>query len=755
MKNTDSKAITLKIPGSDKDVNLAAYLVDNNGNLIESAPFDRDTATLQQSRSTIQGQYRIYVAQVFPKDYKKEVNEVALVNAGAYQVVQNFSGNEIRIGHLPGIIYDPWLFDFCEIEGNITNTLTVNGTDTTSPVCNARVHIEQVETRLRFPWWPIWYERIPDWVIDEIRTQLLKAVPEGKKRQISSPIPGAVMDGIRSTSRDTVLQTLVDNHELFRPYFCWWPWCWPWFYYTTSDTIVYTDCNGNFNWWEIFLEGGSANIYVWVEVLIDGSWTTVYRPFLPCGTHWAYQCGSPINISLDNPYIPPCGCEAVIPGAYVQMDSVNGGANIRGIQQSPTASGHLANAVGLTAYRSYGNISPFGSSFTFRLYFGAGLQGAIFNGNTVTHYRWSYTRITDPYLNPVSDSVHYLNPAISKPYWYYTAEPGGGFERFDKAFPLGPIVLDPANNPVSPMYKIPHGIPDQDDPTLPADAQGFPYTDSIQVATANNLPDGLYEFTFELVDDYGNVVPIPKVDCPFLVEALPGDVNPDDATAINADGLSANGYAEDYVIHDGSGNVIGFNFQMRIDNSSCYAGISDAIIAGQTTDTECGTGTYENLTDPVELLFQAGHPHNFATYSFNVYKGNSGLVPPTGSVNPNSSGTSANQNGPGPIPGMPPLVTMGNNNYSITQVSTINSPAVPATSTTPAVPENPENWVSNMDQYQQTMPVGDLLGSCTTAAFSENLYVAATHTDGVNRLSEYDAQWVAAIAISPELVPAS
>ena len=217
MKSTDAKVITLKIPGSDKDVNLVAYLVDNDGNLIESAPFDRDTATLQQSRSTIQGQYRIYVAQVFPKDYKKEVNEVALVNAGAYQVVQSFSGNEIRIGHLPGIIYDPWLFDFCEIEGNITNTLTVNGTDTTSPVCNARVHIEQVETRLRFPWWPIWYERIPDWVIDEIRTQLLKAVPEGKKRQISSPIPGAVMDGIRSTSRDTVLQTLVDNHELFRP----------------------------------------------------------------------------------------------------------------------------------------------------------------------------------------------------------------------------------------------------------------------------------------------------------------------------------------------------------------------------------------------------------------------------------------------------------------------------------------------------------------------------------------------------------
>jgi len=58
MKNTDAQVVTVKIPesGGDKNVPLAAYVVDNNGNLVESAAFDRETATLQRSRNAIQGQ---------------------------------------------------------------------------------------------------------------------------------------------------------------------------------------------------------------------------------------------------------------------------------------------------------------------------------------------------------------------------------------------------------------------------------------------------------------------------------------------------------------------------------------------------------------------------------------------------------------------------------------------------------------------------------------------------------------------------
>src|SRR5450432_75546 len=623
MKSNNSKEVTLKIAAGEvkENVTLMAYVVDNNGKLIETATFKKDSATLKQTRGDMNGQQRIYLAQPFPKEFEKRVNERELVKAGAYQIVQSFKGSDIFINKVPPSLVGAILcfHEYCRIEGNISNLLQINGEQINSPVCNARVHIEQVETRLRWPWPPIWYDRIPEWVIDEIRDKLLHWPPpppdpleqvgvqvreniqvprllsvsgtanreELLKSNPILPIPADVMQSIRSGSRETVIQTLADNHLLFIPYFCRWARFWPYLYYiATEESVVYTDCNGHFESWEIFfscIPRIPLNIYIWVEVFISGSWVTVYRPWLPCGTYWSYACGSPITVDLRNPYIPPCSCGEAIPGALVQMDSLSGGATIRSIQQSPTASGHLANAVGLGAYGGYGNISPFGESFSFRLYFGSGLHGAVFNGKTITHYRWRYTRIKDAYLQNVTDGVHYLQSKVDKDYWYYLPEAGGGFERIDNTIPLGPVFVDPANHSIPPMYSIPHGVPVEDDPTVPADAQWDPFTDSVEVETVDlhgRWDDGLYEFTFELLDDYGNVVPIPKLNCPFLVQALPADVNPDNATAINADGLSANGYAENYVIHDGAQQVIGFNFQVRIDNTPCYAGISNALVAG-------------------------------------------------------------------------------------------------------------------------------------------------------------------------------
>jgi hypothetical protein len=46
-----------------------------------------------------------------------------------------------------------------------------------------------------------------------------------------------------------------------------------------------------------------------------------------------------------------------------------------------------------------------------------------------------------------------------------------------------------------------------------------------------------------------------------------------------------------------------------------------------------------------------------------------------------------------------------------------------------------------------------MLGACPQAAFAENLYVNATHTDGVNELNNLDASDTAAIAIAPAPLP--
>ena len=132
-----------------------------------------------------------------------------------------------------------------------------------------------------------------------------------------------------------------------------------------------------------------------------------------------------------------------------------------------------------------------------------------------------------------------------------------------------------------------------------------------------------------------------------------------------------------------------------------------AIVDGNTTDTACGVGRYDNkTTDKAIIRFLAGQPLNFAYYGFNVVKGNSNAVPVA-----NSAG----------------YVTQSDNGYSI---STILDAGVQKTF------------------YQKQLNVSDMLGSCNMAAFAEVLRVRATHTNGSVRISSYDSEDVGAIAMA-------
>jgi hypothetical protein len=90
------------------------------------------------------------------------------------------------------------------------------------------------------------------------------------------------------------------------------------------------------------------------------------------------------------------------------------------------------------------------------------------------------------------------------------------------------------------------------------------------------------------------------------------------------------------------------------------------------------------------MTYTASHPNGFATYSFTLYRGVNPLTPPSTS---------------GPVNG---------GSFSTTQTTTY------------------------------------LLGGCTVAGYSENVYVAASATDGWYRLSGYDAQAVRAFVLAPE-----
>ncbi|HTI59917.1 hypothetical protein [Mucilaginibacter sp.] len=744
-KREDKSPVIIRVPrGSEKTAeNLRLYLVDTEGAVIESVSLKGGEVKLKTSSQNIKANAKVYIAPELPADVKDiTITEKKLINMGAWQPSFRLPPNNIsQIPFFPPFPF-PLPFGWCNITGIVTKTFNVNGVPEVLPICDAKVHICDVER--------IWFiiNRIPDAVLNDLRHRLqaviklpipipdpgpertinlgrlaTAAAPLAQARALAAELPtrpelpSHVQNSVLTGSLESFRASIVNNFGLYHPYLCWWPWFWPWFYECEEIATVTTDCNGRFDYNMLYFLNNHPNVYVWVEVLINGCWVTVYRPWISCNTYWNYACGTDINISVTNPDILPCTCHGdSIDDDHVWIENVNYGTSIRHIQQSATPSGHLANAVGLTAYGGYGNISPFAKSFPFVVQFGDGL-----NAMGVTYYRWSYQQRKDAYLTNVPDTRHIIGGDLAKSYNHWIQVTPTDWENLPGSVTLGPF-LDSSNRV---MYKVPHL-----DAAVDSGVAGAFWnadTASVNINT-NAWNPGLYEFTLELLDNNGNVVPLNAN--PFKVDRLGTDPAPvpPGLTTIDADGL-----AENYVIKNIAGKTIGFKFLMRVDNDYCYGGIADALVDGNSTDTECGTGYYDDKNnDNVDLFFEAGHPHNFAVYSFSVYKGNSGALAFAG-----SSGASANANNVIP----PAMVTTGDNVYDI---SLVDIP-VPA----PPLPPNPVHPVSHMDQYHKSIPVRDMLGTCTMAAFSENLYVTGTQTNGNTTLLGFDANYVAAIAIAP------
>jgi hypothetical protein len=135
-----------------------------------------------------------------------------------------------------------------------------------------------------------------------------------------------------------------------------------------------------------------------------------------------------------------------------------------------------------------------------------------------------------------------------------------------------------------------------------------------------------------------------------------------------------------------SGNS--FIMSIHIDNRPTSAALPIPTLDGNPPDPKCGLLEYTVLPGPppgpsgtVTIQYTATQPDNFANYSYRLSRGVNPLFPPT---------------------------TSG-------QVSAATNPAT------------------------VTLGVGYLLGGCAIAGFGEDLYVAATATDGWTRLSQYDS----------------
>ncbi|MCB9286525.1 MAG: hypothetical protein H6560_04340 [Lewinellaceae bacterium] len=709
---------------------LIAVAFSKDGQLLASARPDKEQVQFDLKPE----QLRYSRVFVFPEP-PGGIEGITLARAERLQAyepaIRLGPNNQLDISRIPQQLIRKWLWTRCCARGRVTKRFLIDGAWQDMPVCNAIVHICEVDPIL------IVLPRIPDRVIERLRDVLLERIPIPFPDPIPDPPPfieqlpplpppnpfanriqtiarplGGVQEASASLARQAIelpqevrieLQhanatrtrnLIAENIGIFRPYLCLWPWFWPWLYRCDEITTVRTDFNGRFEacfWRQIFEE--KADLYFWVEYEIDGVPTTVYRPSIPCNTYWDYECGSEVEIRVSDERIP-FGCQQPIPGQIAWVKTIGWGAHISRIEQAFGAGilqqGRIFRTVGLTDYATGGlshglgnqKVRPFARNLRFIVQFGSG-----FPSSSVTHYRWSYRKTHNDKLVPASASEQAWTPLdqrnISKP---YTVEvTSGSITTFDtKYFPLGPFTIGSVN-----AYKIPPVSPKGPDVGNDPTAEWDQNTMTMAIDSDSLKGDGLYEFKLEFFNASG--------------------VRQNVADTVNQVSNPANlGQSQpagsEFLLPASEDGFKPFRMKVRIDNQKSTALIYNVQVDGAYSSTECGFVRYKDKgTSDVNFRFRASHPNDFATFNFNVVRGNSS--------DPLSNADTGGMTG------------ASTSNYAL----------------------------SAAGLYQNGVNVGYLLGTCPDkAAFAEHLYVNGLHTNGTSILDDFDASALAAFALEPE-----
>ncbi|MCA1553794.1 MAG: hypothetical protein LC737_05405, partial [Chloroflexi bacterium] len=103
----------------------------------------------------------------------------------AYEPVWQFKPESSvqEIGAIPSALSKFWLWCQCRVRGRVVRPVTIGGTTQELPVCNARVHICEVD-----PWY--WFIiRLPDHLIFKLRDDLIQLEREPFRHPIPLPDP--------------------------------------------------------------------------------------------------------------------------------------------------------------------------------------------------------------------------------------------------------------------------------------------------------------------------------------------------------------------------------------------------------------------------------------------------------------------------------------------------------------------------------------------------------------------------------------
>ncbi len=629
-----------------KDLRSVAYVFDRRGALLGAAAIEGETAKLSIDAGEA-ASARLLIGPELPPHRKGETPTVErLQGIGAYEPAWRFDPKRPiqDLIPIPERLWRPWFWCRCLVRGQVVRRVSVAGVLEDLPVCHARVHICEVDPII------IILKRLPDDLILRLRDELLVELhrpipipdpppfvidpgwidpsPENLARRDLSRVRIGLLetvqplaaDGIaeaetaqplilrtesptwlRSTSVSSLRASLLANVDFIRPYLCW-PWIWPW-YRCDEFAVLETNADGRFETtfgYPCF--GDKPDIYVWVEFSIGGVWTAVYKPPIACNTRWDYLCGDDITIRLTDPRVPVCGEPPESPGKSVTIVGI--GENVSTHELQMTAPGA---SQGLTTAGE-----PFGGVLEPRVLFG---RTALLAAG-ITHYRWSYRRLTaSDGTTSVSDpNFHHLDHAVTRHYAVPSGLPGVG-----PSYPIEPMGPEFGS---SNLFKIQPFTPSA------AGTDGWvildSHTDNASAFFPTNLlntldPEavaGRYELKLELFKIVGGIPAVVDLTAQAVELFIPDQDAPFGAlTVTTSPPASPEFYFKDPVSH----HTMAFRLVVRIDNNVCHGNIIDVNVAGVGAGP-CGFIEYHHHHDAT-ISFMASHPHDFATFGFNVYRG--------------------------------------------------------------------------------------------------------------------------------------
>ncbi|MEO7310533.1 MAG: hypothetical protein ABIX01_09055 [Chitinophagaceae bacterium] len=722
-------------------IKLYAYAFSRGGKLLDRQEVTAHKATFNDF-GLPGSEVRFFIVPAGDPSVEKVRTIDDVLKFQPFEPSVNWEKNKLITAAIPIKFPTLWKWVICNVKGTVIKNFNIHRVSGDKPICRARVHICDID-RILF-----WLNKIPDNIILRIPDIILKPeIPIRIPKPFPDPSPLStnvissrlatltnanlfnsltnlqitasalkaqvpVNEGIKRTllsgNANLIRASVAQNLAIFHPYFCYYPFIWPWLYRLDELKTVYTDMNGRFDTNIAYIAGGDVpDLYFWVECQINGVWTTVYKPNIPCNTWWDYKCGTEVTIRLTDERVR-WECQDVLPGELVWIKTIGDGASVSRIKQEsfmqpipnntapqPTPSmdrfgmSDASVGNGSTAVDDYKR--PFGGGLSFRVQFSSGLRatGAVY-------YKWKWCKTHMPDLTPVnatpadSDFVDFSG-GVSKQYSYEYLDIFNFKHIAYDNVSLGAQTVSTTDNcyivppvsPAMPPFNITRTSP-----------QWNQDTDTISFDSNSLAGDGMYEFRMELYDAAGNRLTVhrSKFQVPEMNTFSPSVFAPTKMLA-------------DYNLL--TQMTTAFKMKVRIDNQPVEAAVYKLNLNGVPASPSCcGFVNYGNNTANIEIGFKAYHPHGLGEFGFSIQKG------------------------------------------------TCDDDGVPAITNASGFVNNRANFYACdiNGRYTKTFHPNALLGSCAAeqkAAFAEFLHVYALAINGTSRLDYLDKSASAAFALEP------